>query len=537
MNRGSRIVAVVAWLGLPFAAAAQNIPVGSDVVEEFFRRSQLLGHFNSTSFSIRPLNNSEIWKAFRNRDGNVDSMLAGMRAAEADKSAYQDRMYGNFILPVTLVQGFNSHHAYSWNDGVRIPARGYQVSASAGIHIRRPHLSIRLQPEVVVATNGEVAISGDISRYYDPSIDLPQRFGTGRYSRVSLGQSHALVDAGPLAFGFSNENLWWGPGRYNALLMSNTAPGFNHLTLRTTRPVGTPIGSIEGMIIGGKLEGSGFLPKPDDWRYLSSMALSYQPRWVPGLFLGVTRSFQMYNKDIGGRIGLYFPLILPFQQNRTKESSIPRDQLTSLFARWVFPEAKAEVYGEYGYNDHSTNLRDLMLEPDHSRAYTAGFYKLVPIDAAGRQFLSVNIETTHMEQTTVKGVRNAGDWYIHSPVVHGYTNRGQFLGAGAGSGGSVETLNIGWTDLLSSIALQLEQFNHNQDFAEAKYGAIKSREDWRDRSVSLNAAMKRRALLFTMQLRGTQSSNYLFRDLTNAPTDKDRDVYNLSGTLSIAYWF
>ncbi|WP_216072810.1 capsule assembly Wzi family protein, partial [Acinetobacter baumannii] len=67
----------------------------------------------------------------------------------------------------------------------------------------------------------------------------------GSYLRVLPGQSSIRLSTGPVSLGISTENLWWGPGCFNALLMSNNAPGFLHLTFNTTRPVKTPIGSFE----------------------------------------------------------------------------------------------------------------------------------------------------------------------------------------------------------------------------------------------------------------------------------------------------
>ncbi|WP_404877454.1 capsule assembly Wzi family protein, partial [Klebsiella pneumoniae] len=56
-----------------------------------------------------------------------------------------------------------------------------------------------------------------------------------------------------LSVGISSENLWWGPGIYNSLLMSNNAPGFWHLTFNSRKPLKTPIGDFEWQLIGGKL--------------------------------------------------------------------------------------------------------------------------------------------------------------------------------------------------------------------------------------------------------------------------------------------
>ena len=37
-----------------------------------------------------------------------------------------------------------------------------------------------------------------------------------------------------------------------------------------------------------------------------------------------------------------------------------------------------------------------------------------------------------MEQTGGRLIRNAGSWYMHYRVYHGYTNNGEVMGAGIG---------------------------------------------------------------------------------------------------------
>ena len=49
----------------------------------------------------------------------------------------------------------------------------------------------------------------------------------------------------------------------------------------------------------------------------------------------------------------------------TETIRVRENQLASLFARWVLPGAGFEIYGEFGREDHSANLRDFLSEPDH----------------------------------------------------------------------------------------------------------------------------------------------------------------------------
>ncbi|HCN83507.1 MAG TPA: hypothetical protein DIT07_07765, partial [Sphingobacteriaceae bacterium] len=279
---------------------AQSLPVGTPALEEYYRRLQLLGEIDSTiSFTVRPLFPASAITRLPIRDSTLNNESRLYRSEE-NKSIIK-------LLPLTWQQQYNSHHPYGWNDGSMIRAKGYQSMFSAGLFAKYGFVSIQLKPEFVFAENKA------FREYpvYSNTIDLPERYGHKAYTQLSWGQSNIRLNFGPVSFGLSNENLWWGPGIRNSLLMSNSAPGFKHLTLNTTKPIKTYIGSFEGQIVAGRLEGSRFTAGlSDDWRYLSAMVISYHPKWVPGLFLGLTRSFQTYHENLKG-FSDYIPLFRP----------------------------------------------------------------------------------------------------------------------------------------------------------------------------------------------------------------------------------
>jgi hypothetical protein len=312
--------------------------------------------------------------------------------------------------------------------------------------------------------------------------------------------------------------------------MSNTATGFKHLTLNTTRPIKTPIGSIETQIIAARLEGSGFTNLPDDWRYLSGLVLSYQPRWVPGLFLGLTRGFQTYSEDLDGSFADYIPFFQAFQKINTNEDEKRRDQLTSLFARWLFTGSKAELYFEYGLNDHSWNTRDFLMTPEHSRVYTLGMNKLISYKGRTDEYIQIGIELTHMEQPLDRIIRNAGEWYTHHQVLNGYTNRGEVIGAGIGPGGNFQTLQISWVKSLKHLGLQLERYEHNGDLANV-YGL----GQWIDFSAAAVSTWDHKNFLLNAKLQAIQSVNYQW--LSGPKGSPNKNAFHVNAEVGVVYRF
>src|SRR5690606_22939830 len=228
------------------------------------------------------------------------------------------------LQPVVWNQQINTGYPYGWNDGSLIPARGYQTQVSAGFFASYKFLSLQFRPEVVWAKNSRFEMfdrsvdDGVMALYWHRSIgnviDMPERFGAGSYRRFFPGQSSVRLNWNGLSAGLSTENLWWGPGRRNSLLMTNSAPGFLHATLNTTPPVRTSIGSFEAQFIAGQLDSSGYQPtidsvadpfiryfhkdKKQSSRYMSGFVFSYQPRWLPGLHVGFIRTAVMYRNDM-----------------------------------------------------------------------------------------------------------------------------------------------------------------------------------------------------------------------------------------------
>jgi hypothetical protein len=557
------LVCSVAGALLSSRISAQSLPVGTPVLDDYYRRMQLLGKVDSNlSFTARP-----IFPAYKSKIHDV---------YDPDSSQKRDHWvsmgpvsfgngHGAFqILPLTWQQQFNSDHPYGWNDGGMIPAKGYQTMVSGGFFFKYGPLSIQLRPEFVYAANPEFNgfanghSDQDLINYYHyyRQIDWPERYGTGNYSKASWGQSSIRLTFGPVSFGLSNENLWWGPGIRNSLILSNNAPGFKHITINTVRPINTYIGSFEGQIIAGRLEASGFppllvtslsngtnlfTPKKDDWRYFTGFNINYHPKWVPGLTFGLTRTFDAYHSDVKGFSG-YVPFFVPYQKVNTDNGDpFPRDQYTSLYARWLFTKAQAEVYFEYGLNDNSYDFRDFIGSPDHARAYIFGLRKMLPFGGNPDQHILFSAEVTQLSQTADRLVREAYGWYFHYGVQDGHTNQGQILGAGTGSGGNLQSMDVSWVFGLKKLGIGFERYEHNMDFYNEYLPDINGNSrKWVDFAFALNGEWNYRNLIFNAKLQEVKSLNYEWVLKDYVPGQyyiPHNNVYNLHAELGVTFRF
>ncbi|QQL50864.1 capsule assembly Wzi family protein [Mucilaginibacter ginkgonis] len=560
-----KLILATGFLFLTIGLKAQTLPVGTPVLEDFYRRQQLLGKIDSSlSFTVRPLFPTKSTNYSNVFDPEHDLETQNWKMVE--KKSFANGKGEFQLLPVSWQQQFNSDHPYGWNDGPMIPSKGYQTVFSTGFYARYGPLSIQLRPEYVFAANPSFNgfDSGhndyDLFNYYEANfrIDAPERFGTSAYSKAYLGQSAIRLNVGAFSLGLSTENIWWGPGVRNALILTNNAPGFAHVTFNTTKPVKTFLGSFEWQVIGARLNNSGytplittvnsnganlFIPKRDDWRYYTGFNLVYQPRWVPGLFLGLIRSFNAYESDISG-LNNYLPFFVSYTKASIGNSGDPiaRDQVTSVYSRWLFTKAHAEIYFEYGLNDNSYNRTDFAGSPQHSRAYIIGIRKLVPLNNNWGGNIMFNGEITQLSQTVDRYVRDAGGWYVHSEVRQGMTNDGQIIGAGTGTGGNLQSVDVSWVKGLKKLGILFERYEHNVDFSNVYFSQDingNSRK-WVDFGFGFQGDWNYKNLLFNAKLEGVQSVNYEWLLKNYQPTlsyQPNNNVFNLHAQVGVSYRF
>lgn len=534
-------------------SSAQTLPVGTPFLEETWRRQQLMGERDiHTSFTIRPIHTStpaDYDSAYN--PYNFQNRAPGYKTYANGKGVFR-------FLPATVIQQYNAHHPFGWNDGAMIQARGYQTQLSAGAYTRIGPLSIQLQPEFVFAQNRDFATfpssySDTVWRAYYHVLnnsDNPEKYGNGTYTKLFPGQSSIRLHYKKLSIGLSTENLWWGPGIRNSLLMSNTATAFPHLTLNTTSPLLSGIGSFEFQIISGRLKGSGILPpdttrsfdgnrlyqpKREEDRYLNGLAVTWQPKWTPGLHLGFSRVFYQYKSDVRHTIDGYLPVLGAFFKGSTNdEDARMRDQMLSIFFRLVLPKSKTEVYGEFGRNDHAQNSRDLLLEPEHARAYLFGIRKIFDTKKIDK-FFEMGLEFTQLQKPSTMLVRPMESWYTHYQVRHGYTNRGQVMGAGIGPGASSQTLSLNWIKGIRKLGFRIERVVHDNDFYYEAFGNTTNfQSHWVDLVLNANKSWYCKRFIFSGDISYIRSFNYQW-DYRAALNETYHDVNNLQLRLAVMY--
>ncbi len=491
---------------------AQNISMDQIPMEDALRRLQLMGKIEGDiSFMVRPIQATKLY-SWDSAIYSIDPSVKVMGNQKIEKYFLGKWGYAS-ILPAQLTQQYVTAQPYQELDGPMIASSGYQLMATAGVYAKIGPLTIQLQPQWVSASNANFRGTTQ----------------TPNYNKTYWGNSSIRLNAGPVSVGISSENITWGPTLMNPLIMSAHAPGFVHLTFNSRRPWRTPVGSFEWQWVATYLDA--IEPKyngiadnsngdPTKRRYFNGAMISYQPKWIKGLSVGVTRVVQEPESlfEANKQWNLLFDNVA-----RVNDASfnveIQRDQYAAAFLRWVWQPAHTELYTEWGRNDTYYTMRDFIQQPEHSRAYTYGFRKLFGSEMGlinhnaklktPKHYWQIISEYTRIQQPSTWPVRSAWTWYVHGNLP-GYTQLGQFIGAPIGSGGNYQMMRISKFDGWKQIGVQLESTTHNGDVFEDTGLAFSkpSVTKWVDYGLRILFDHPYKQFLLSTSFAATRSFNY-----------------------------
>lgn len=390
------------------------------------------------------------------------------------------------LLPIVNKVQYVGDHPYDWNDGAMIPAKGGQQYISTGVNFKWKQFELQVAPEFVAAQN--LSFEGfaadmdplqwkDYYRFYN-HIESPERFGDKAFNRLFAGQSFLKYNFNNTVIQFSTANKWWGPGYRNALVLSNNAGGFPHLSIANKKPIQTKIGAFNYEFVWGQLRNSNappplsyltfrgnklYTPKNDRIRFFQGMHLNYTPKWLTNLTLGLEQSFVQYKSELSG-IGDFVPIknIIHRLPNDLPKQPIV---LTAFYFNYKLPTVQARLYGEFGWNLNQTTARNFILQPDKGLASVLGFSKLFP--TTKNHYWEFLAEMTNLQLQTRAEQFSTGvppSWYLGSYIRQGYTHNGQVLGAGIGPGATSQTIELNWRRAKNRIGISGERRLHNNDF-------------------------------------------------------------------------
>jgi hypothetical protein len=253
------------------------------------------------------------------------------------------------------------------------------------------------------------------------------------------------------------------------------------------------------------------------------LALTWQPRWLPGLYLGGARGILETAASLRRNHGLSI-LAGPFGRLIPGGNVPENNQVVTAWFRWAMPEAGFELYGEYARDDAAISVEAFLRDPGRTQGWVAGFQKLLP---AGSRTVRIQVELVNLHDirppSTPSGLPS---WYVHGAGVD-FTHRGQLLGAAVGPGGDSQRLVVDVLGAGGRIGAFLERTARNEEVFWSRIDSLPGRGSDHDAEVAAGyrQVLRVAGAEVTLELGLAWRWN---RDFL-------RDEPNLKGLLQVAY--
>ncbi len=367
----------------------------------------------------------------------------------------------NLKLKLYSPESFSSYNTaapYGTNDGGLWQGKGFNTSLTFGVRLETYGFEFTFKPQLSFSQNQSFAFPSSNSYYKNaeyqgkaeiygnyglPSIDAPQRFGTKSFWNFDWGDTEIRYSFKSFTLGFGTEYLWLGPAVENPIIHSNNAQSYPKLDFGIRKQKlefrDWNLGTVEFRYWLGQLTESDYFDnnQNNNKNLIAGLTMAYEIPFIPGFILAFNRTMLSKWDNLNGYTTLSL-LIPAMKEHMGYDES---DQRASVSFEYFIPKGGIDLYFEWGKNDYNSGIDTLIRYPFHTQAITAGFKKNIDYPSFPDLSSQLIFELTYLESSMdyhffYDWGGNGNNFYTHARIKQGYTNRGQYLGAGIGSGGN-----------------------------------------------------------------------------------------------------
>ena len=144
-----------------------------------------------------------------------------------------------------------------------------------------------------------------------------------------------------------------------------------------------------------------------------------------------------------------------------------------------------------------------------------------------------------MEQTAGRLLRNAGSWYEHAYVYHGYSNYGEVLGSSIGPGSNSHYFSINRIKDFERIGIAFEVVDQDNDFYHMAFSRAQDyRRFWKDFNLHISYQNNFKNFSLSTNFAYIRSLNYQWQldDYVEPYYHPGKDTNNFHLNIKLTYY-
>ena len=251
----------------------------------------------------------------------------------------------------------------------RLVGKGAGLFTGINLYYSGKFVSFSLEPFYFTTQNENVE---DLNReeLFTRLNDVRQN-GETPYVTSGLRETQFYFNYQEFGFGFSNANMWWGPGLHTSLTMTNNTTGFPHLMMGTIREkryrnVGFNIRYVFSQ-----------LDKTENNPYYTALVGTATFYTEPIITIGFNRNMLSSDRSNGKEVSKFDAATILFRQSINIKDTY---QTLAAYFTLDFPESGLKVFFELGTTDRWQDWTDFLNYPDHGIGTIFGFRQYGPFN-------------------------------------------------------------------------------------------------------------------------------------------------------------
>lgn len=335
---------------------------------------------------------------------------------------------------------FNTNAPNLENTSNKWIGRGFSIFNSLNISYKGKYLAGSIEPFHFFNQNRDYEVPVRVPLLAGLNDNIAH--GDSPYQSVGLRETQFYVHYKGIGGGFSNANMWWGPGIHSSLMMTNNTTGFGNLMLGTIEEKRYKDWGFNGRYIFSKFDKKS-LYEP----FYTAVIFSMTYYSNPIVTIGLSKAAQIGGTHPNADTVSVKQAMLAFLAGITAgDASTYRDRWSTddhTFTGYIettFPKSKLKVFLEVGRNDIAWDIYNLILAPDHSIATVFGLRKY---EIFNNKNLLFGFEYAKLLSGRYIDRLFVGPWYNRREYDYSKYD-GRYWGAHSGPDSDDFTIYLGW---------------------------------------------------------------------------------------------
>ena len=446
-------------------------------------------------------------------------------------------MNNNWSLKVRSEFFYNSDAPNLENMSDRWVGKGVGFFSSVNVAYRNQYLAFSAEPYYYINQNDDY-VEPDRSSIFSILNDN-RSHRESPYIAYGIRELQFYLNYYGIGAGYSNANMWWGPGLHTSITMTNNTSGFGHLFLGTIEEKRYKNWGFSGRYIFSKLD-----KKSTYEPYYTAAVLGVSYYSEPIISIGIIREALTggtHPKLLSENISWQDAALSIFRTYKTagSEEYIENwsfdDQAATAYVSMLFKKSKLNLFLEIGRTDVTSSGWVLLVYPDHSIATNLGFRKY-GLFGNKKLFFGCEYFQNHNPRSTHRILGSSGAWYEREMFDYSSYNGRRWV-AHSGTDSDDVLLMFGWLDdnltILPSFNYERHRVRGNWNYGQPDYYLPETKLEFRldlrykYKAYKLNLYYEREVTLNLESRDKTRGGNVIWvgieKDISNDFVDK---VYN-----------